>query len=37
MSESLENIAANCKEDKTIQTTLDDIDELLGELEEELL
>lgn len=37
MSESLENIATNCKEDKTIQTTLDDIDELLGELEEELL
>ena len=37
MSESLENIAANCKEDKTIQTTLDDIDELLGELEAELL
>lgn len=37
MSESLENIAANCKEDKTIQTTLDDIDELLGELEEDLL
>ena len=37
MSESLENIATNCKEDKTIQTTLDDIDELLGELEAELL
>ncbi len=37
MSESLDNIAANCKEDKSIQTTLEDIDELLGELEEELL
>lgn len=35
MSESLENIAANCKEDKSIQTTLDDIDRLLDELEDE--
>lgn len=36
MSESLKNIEANYKEDKSIQTTLDDIDELLGELEEDL-
>lgn len=35
MSESLENIAANCKEDESIQTTLDDIDRLLDELEDE--
>ncbi|GEA30302.1 cation diffusion facilitator transporter [Clostridium diolis] len=35
MSESLENIAANCKEDESIQTTLDDIDRLLNELEDE--
>lgn len=34
MSESLENIAANCEEDGSIQTTLDDIDRLLVELEE---
>ena len=35
MSESLENIAENCKEDESIQTTLDDIDRLLDELEDE--
>lgn len=34
MSESLENIAANCKEDESIQMTLDDIDRLLDELED---
>lgn len=35
MSESLSNIAANCEEDESIQTTLDDIDRLLDELEDE--
>ena len=34
MSESLENIAVNCKEDESIQNTLDDIDRLLEGLEE---
>lgn len=34
MSESLENIAANCEDDESIQTTLDDIDRLLDELED---
>lgn len=35
MSESLENITANCEEDESIQTTLDDIDRLFDELEGE--
>ncbi|WP_195839136.1 hypothetical protein [Anaerosalibacter bizertensis] len=35
MSESLENIAANCKGDESIQTTFYDIDRLLDELEDE--
>lgn len=35
MSKSLENIAANSEEDESIQTTLDDIDRLLDELEDE--
>lgn len=35
MSESIVNIAANCKEDESIQITLDDIDRLLDELGDE--
>lgn len=33
MSESLKNIAENCEEDKSIQNTFDDIDNLFDELE----
>lgn len=33
MSESLKNIAANCENDKSIQNTFDDIDNLFDELE----
>jgi Domain of unknown function (DUF1994). len=35
MSESLKNIAANCEDDESIQSTFDDIDNLLDELSEE--
>lgn len=35
MSESLENIVANCEEDESIQTTHDDNNRLLDELEDE--
>lgn len=35
MSESLKNIAANCEGDESIQSTFDDIDNLLDELSEE--
>ncbi|SCN25011.1 hypothetical protein N3C_2117 [Clostridium sp. N3C] len=37
MRESLENILANCEEDKSIQDTFNDIDNLLDELEGDLL
>ena len=37
MSESLDNISSNCKDDETIQYTFDEIDNLIDELEGELL
>lgn len=35
MKKSFENIVENCKEDETVQSTLDDIDKLFEELEKE--